>query len=56
MMNEVMYEELVSLLDIYERNKKESDGLGDCVFYEGAIYALKELKRKIESYEAERTK
>lgn len=56
-MDQVMYAQLVSLLDIYERSKKDSRGQTDYVYYSGACDALRKLKRKMEcSDEAEGTK
>lgn len=48
-MDKVMYAQLVLLLDIYERNKKDCAGHDDYVYYSGACDALKKLKEKIES-------
>lgn len=50
-MDKVMYAQLVSLLDIYERNKKDSKEHEYYIYYSGACDALKKLKRKMESYE-----
>lgn len=47
-MEQVMYAQLISLLDIYERNKKDCAGHDDYVYYSGACDALKKLKRKME--------
>lgn len=47
-MEHVMYAQLISLLDIYERNKKYSAGYDNYVYYSGACDALKMLKRKME--------
>lgn len=44
--NDAMYAQLVLLLDIYERNKKDCAGHDDYVYYSGAIDALKKLKEK----------
>lgn len=56
-MDKVMYAQLISLLDIYERNKKDCGGHDDYVYYSGACDALKKLKRKMEcSDETEGTK
>lgn len=55
-MDKVMYVQLVSLLDIYERIKKDCGKHDDYVYYSGACDALRKLKRKIEdSYETKRT-
>lgn len=53
-MNEVLYAQLVSLLDVYERDKKDSQGYEYYVYNSGACDALRKLKSKIESYEEER--
>lgn len=55
-MDRVMYLQLVSLLNIYQRCKKECGGHDDYVYYSGACDALKKLKDKMDSYETERTK
>lgn len=47
-MDKVMYAQLVSLLDIYERIKKDCVCHDDYVYFAGACDALKKLKRKIE--------
>lgn len=47
-MDKVMYAQLISLLEIYERNKKDCGGHDDYVYYSGACDALKKLKRKME--------
>jgi hypothetical protein len=49
LMDKVMYAQLILLLDIYERNKKDCAGHDDYVYYSGACDALKKLKEKIES-------
>lgn len=55
-MEQVMYAQLISLLEIYERIKKDSRRQTDYVYYSGACDALKKLKRKMEcSDESERT-
>lgn len=51
-MDKVMYAHLISLLDIYERNKKDCAGHDDYVYYSGACDALKKLKSKMDNYEA----
>ena len=48
-MDKVIYAQLVSLLDIYERNKKDCGEQDDRVYYSGACDALNKLKRKVES-------
>lgn len=48
-MDKVIYAQLVSLLDIYERNKKDCGEHDDRVYYSGACDALNKLKRKVES-------
>ena len=47
-MDKVLYAQLISLLEIYERNKKDSKRPDDYVYYSGACDALKKLKRKYE--------
>lgn len=47
-MDQVMYAQLISLLDVYERNKKDCGEHDDYVYYSGAVDALKKLKRKME--------
>lgn len=54
-MDKVIYAQLLSLLDVYERSKKDCGEHDNYVYYSGACDALKKLKRKIESYETERT-
>lgn len=44
--NDAMYAQLVLLIDIYERNKKDCTGKYDYIYYSGAIDALKKLKEK----------
>lgn len=55
-MDKVIYAQLISLLEIYERNKKDCGKEDIYVYYSGACDALNKLKCKIDSYEAERTK
>mgnify|MGYP003310546137 CR=1 FL=1 len=54
-MDKVMYAQLITLLAIYEKNKKDCGGHDDYVYYSGACDALKKLKRKLESNETEGT-
>lgn len=55
-MDQVLYAQLILLLDIYERNKKDCAGHDDYVYYSGACDALKKLKDKVKDrYETERT-
>lgn len=55
-MDKIMYAHLITLLEVYERNKKDCGGHDDYVYYSGAVDALKKLKEKMDRYEAERTK
>ena len=55
-MDKVLYAQLVCLLDIYEEYKKHCVTQANYIYYSGACDALKKLKGKIESYEAERIK
>lgn len=47
-MDNVLYAQLISLLDIYERIKKDCRNHDEYVFYSGGCDALKKLKRKCE--------
>lgn len=47
-MDSTMYAQLLSLLEIYERSKKDCAGHDDYVYYSGACDALKKLKKKME--------
>lgn len=47
-MENVLYAQLITLLDVYERNKKDCRGHDDYVYYSGACDALKKLKAKCE--------
>lgn len=52
--NDAMYAQLVLLLDIYERNKKDSAVKYDYIYNSGAVDALKKLKEKYDKlYEKE---
>lgn len=54
--SEIFYAQLISLIDEYERKKKNSFKHDDYIYYMGACYALRELKGKIEScYETKGT-
>lgn len=44
--NDAMYAQLVLLLDIYEKNKKDSAVKYDYIYNSGAVDALKKLKEK----------
>lgn len=50
-MDEVIYAQLITLLDVCERLKKESGARETYIYYSGAVDILKKLKRKIESCE-----
>lgn len=48
LMDLVLYAQLITLLDIYERKKDDCWGCEDYVYYLGACDALKKLKEKID--------
>lgn len=52
-MDKVIYAQLISLLDVYERNRKDCGEHDQNIYYLGACDALKKLKRKVESLVSE---
>lgn len=53
-MDKILYAQIDSLLDVYERDKKDSGGYEYYVYCSGACDALKKLKRVIEKAEEQK--
>ena len=51
-MDKILYAQLITLLDVYERSKKDCGKHDDYVYYSGACDALQKLKRKYDAQAA----